>query len=171
MAPVPAAGGSLKDASEWLERCRRFRDESYQRLDDALRELRLGQVTGWCRLAAYGRLQPSRQFIRHSLAKTDDVAAARTTEEEARRGMCVRVVCVQHPSPAVVGIENVRPDAHQVAVIHVNHVSKGISLGISLHSAPRSAFVPPDRWFRDTRARSPRSHLVRLGSAASRRHW
>ncbi len=37
--PCRLQAAPLKDASEWLEPYRRFWDESYQRLDDYLREL------------------------------------------------------------------------------------------------------------------------------------
>ena len=37
--PCRLAAGPLKDAAEWLEKYRRFWEESFERLDDYLREL------------------------------------------------------------------------------------------------------------------------------------
>jgi DNA-binding transcriptional ArsR family regulator len=41
--PRRLEAGPLKDAADWLERYRRFWDESFDRLDDYLREIQTGE--------------------------------------------------------------------------------------------------------------------------------
>ena len=44
--PCRLAAGPLKDASGWLERYRRFWEESFDRLEDYLRELQKSEAHG-----------------------------------------------------------------------------------------------------------------------------
>jgi DNA-binding transcriptional ArsR family regulator len=46
--PSRLQAGPLKDAADWLERYRRFWDESLDRLDDYLQEIQKGESGGRC---------------------------------------------------------------------------------------------------------------------------
>ena len=57
--PCRLEAAPLKDVADWLEHYRRFWDESFDRLDDYLRELQTTGRTAWPQELARGARRPS----------------------------------------------------------------------------------------------------------------